>query len=452
MWIPTLKETDQPIYMALVDAIADAIESGELKVGDRLPPQRRLAWKLGLNPSTTMQAYREAARRHLVSGEVGRGTYVLEGSKESSLFLIKNHSDSKTHIDLSVNVPAIEINNHDTKETLLKLAQSDRLAAENYLTPEAITLGQSMAAKWLALRGVNCQPANVKLCAGAQQGILAVLLSFCYAGDPVLVEELTAPGIKAVGRQLHLPLYGVPLDEKGIIPEEFDRLIRTTGAKVVVLTPVLQNPTGSVMDRQRKAELVEVILKHQLIVLEDDIYGALSDEPPLYNLLPDNCLLVTSFSKTVSAGLRLGYIAGNKKLLAQVDPDAQMTSWAVSPLSLAVACEWIADGTAQARLRWQQTEVVQRWRLAYKIVGRYMQNTHQPGPHIWLKAPFPQPELAKLCVEVGVEVVPADVFAVRKQHLNAIRISLTAAKSQVELKIALEAIAAVLEKQQVRPG
>ena len=72
MWIPLLPNTPQPRYLALVEAIAEAIECGELKVGDRLPPQRRLAWALGLNPSTTQQAYREAAARHLVSGEVGR--------------------------------------------------------------------------------------------------------------------------------------------------------------------------------------------------------------------------------------------------------------------------------------------------------------------------------------------------------------------------------------------
>ena len=60
MWIPTLTDTDQPRYLALVDAITRAIACGELQPGARLPPQRRLAWALGWNPSTTMQAYREA--------------------------------------------------------------------------------------------------------------------------------------------------------------------------------------------------------------------------------------------------------------------------------------------------------------------------------------------------------------------------------------------------------
>lgn len=196
MWIPILKETNQPKYILLVEAIAEAIEKGELKVGERLPPQRQLVWRLGLNPSTTMLAYKEAARRHLVSGEVGRGTYVLQGSKEASLFLIKNPQPLKEHIDLSTNLPAIDRDNQDMASTLIALTTSDGWhGVQNYLTPDAIQLGKIRATEWLKLRKVSYLPENIKLCAGAQQGLLTVLLSLCQAGDPILVEELTAPGL-----------------------------------------------------------------------------------------------------------------------------------------------------------------------------------------------------------------------------------------------------------------
>lgn len=351
MWIPTLEETGEPKYLALVNAIARAIEKGELKAGDRLPPQRQLAWKLGLNPSTTMQAYREAARRHLISGEVGRGTYVLEGSKEASLFLIKNQQSSKKRIDLSTNLPAIEDENQDISLTLTALIESNGLlGAQGYLTPESIKLGQIMAVEWLRLRQMDYRPEDVKLCAGAQQGVFSALLSLCHSGEPILVEELTAPGIKAAARQLHLPLHGIALDKKGIIPHEFDRLIRTTGAKIVVLTPALQNPTGSVMDSERQIDIADIVLKYSLTVIEDDVYGALSDELPLSRLIPDNSLFVTSFSKTVSAGLRLGYIAASQRLLQHIDPDSQITNWAVSPLNLTIGSQWISDGIAKRRV------------------------------------------------------------------------------------------------------
>ena len=439
MWSPILKETNQPKYILLVEAIAEAIEKGELNVGERLPPQRQLAWKLGLNPSTTMQAYKEAARRHLVSGEVGRGTYVLQGSKEASLFLIKNPPPLKERTDLSTNLPVIDQDNQDMASALMMLtASAEWHGVQSYLTPDAIQLGKIRATEWLELRKVSYLPENIKLCAGAQQGLLTVLLSLCQAGEPVLVEELTAPGIKAASRQLHLPLHGIMLDEQGIIPGEFDRMIRTTGARVVVLTPSLQNPTGAIMGHQRRGEIADIIAKYQLIMIEDDVYGGLVERPPLSVLLPERSVFISSFSKTVAAGLRLGYIAASVPILNKIDPDAQLTHWAVSSLSLMIANQWVEDGTAEKRLNWQRKEVAQRWRLARKFVGQYMLDIDCASPHVWLTAPFEKPELVELCSQAGICVAPADVFAVRTAPLNAIRISLTAAKNQVELKVALE--------------
>jgi DNA-binding transcriptional MocR family regulator len=445
MWIPTLEEDGGPKYRALVNAIAKAIETGELKVGERLPPQRQLAWKLGINPSTTMQAYREAARRHLIGGEVGRGTYVLEGSKEASLFLIKRQEATGRHIDLSTNLPAIEKGNQDFADTLTALLPSGGLnMAQGYLTPPLIKRAQIAAAKWLALRNIYRLPDNIKLCAGAQQGLFAALLALCRAGEPILVEELTAPGIKAAARQLHLPLHGIRLDRYGIVPEQLDRLIRTTGAKVMVITPTLQNPTGSVMNDARRREIAAIVVKYRLTLIEDDVYGALSQQTPLAAELPDHSLLITSLSKTVEPSLRLGYLAGSTDLMQRIDPEGQLTQWAVSPLSVVIANQWIENGTALNRVNWQKEEVSQRWRLARKTVGNYMTYNDTPSPHIWLSAPSIPSELVELCRDVGVITAPADTFSVGKQHINAIRLSLTAAPSRAELKAVLEAIAGQL--------
>jgi DNA-binding transcriptional MocR family regulator len=392
-----------------------------------------------------MQAYKEAARRHLVSGEVGRGTYVLPGSKGASLFLIKNRPPLKERIDLSTNLPAIDQDNQDLASTLMMLTVSTEwCGVQSYLTPDAIQSGKIRLAEWLKLRKASYLPENIKLCAGAQQGLLAVLLSLCQTGESILVEELTAPGIKAASRQLHLPLHGIISDKQGIIPGEFDRMIRTTGARVVILTPSLQNPTGAVMGHRRRSEIADIINKYQLIMIEDDVYGGLVNQPPLSVLLPDRAILISSFSKTVAAGLRLGYIAASVPLLSKIDPDAQLTHWAVSSLNLMIANQWIENGTAEKRLNWQREEVAQRWHLARKFVGQYMLNVICASPHVWLTAPFEKPKLADLCSQAGINVVPADVFAVRLAPLNAIRISLTAAKNQVELTIALETIANLL--------
>jgi DNA-binding transcriptional MocR family regulator len=227
VWTPTLADDGQPRYLALVAAIAEAIERGELKVGERLPPQRRLAWALGLNPSTTQQAYREAAARHLVSGEVGRGTYVLAGSKEATLFRLKQSDQQQAVIDLSTNVPVVDPHNLDLQHSMLALlSQGETALLEHYLGPEQLLLGRVQGARWLANRGLTLAPDELLLCGGAQQGLTTILQSLCQAGEPVMVEALTAPGIKAACRQLRLPVHGVALDEQGLCPEQLDRVAR----------------------------------------------------------------------------------------------------------------------------------------------------------------------------------------------------------------------------------
>lgn len=436
-----LTASDQPRYLALVDAIADAIERGELKVGQRLPPQRRLAWALGLNPSTTQQAYREAAARHLVAGAVGRGTYVLAGSKEATLFRLKRHDAEQAVIDLSTNVPVVDPDNRDLQASLhrlLELEQSGLL--EHYLGPEQLLAGRVHGARWLAERGLTLATDELLLCAGAQYALNCVLQSVCEDGEAVMVEALTAPGIKAACRQLRLPVHGVALDEHGLRPDELDRVTRASGARVLVITPTLHNPTSTCMDAARRQAIAEVVKRHQLLVIEDDVYGALSEQPPLYPLLEGRGILVTSLSKTVAAGLRVGWIVAQPSLLAQIEPHSQASHWSVSPLDLHIACQWIADGTAVRRLAWNRQETAERWRLARSVLGAALLDDRQASPHVWVAAPAGAEALAADCRRRGVEVVPGNVFAIGVDEVKAVRISLSAATSRAQLKQGLEAV------------
>ncbi|MDH0300441.1 PLP-dependent aminotransferase family protein [Pseudomonas sp. GD04091] len=440
MWIPTLPDTHQPRYLALVEAIAAAIEQGELKVGERLPPQRRLAWALGLNPSTTQQAYREAAARHLVAGEVGRGTYVLASSKEATLFRLKQRDRQRQVIDLSTNVPAVDPHNQDFNNSLRTLlGQGQDTLLDHYPGPEQLLLGRIQVARWLANRGLELSADDLLLCGSAQQALALVLQSLCQPGEPVMVEALTAPGIKAACRQLRLPVHGVALDAQGLRAEELDRVARASGARIVIATPTLHNPTGACMSEARRQAIAEVVRRHRLLLIEDDVYGALSDHAPLHPLLEGRGILVGSLSKTVAAGLRLGWIAASPEWLRQVDPYTQATHWPVSPLTLHIACQWLGDGTAARRLAWQRRETEERWRLARAL---FPMLEGMPSPHAWLTVPGDTEALVSACREHAVEIVPASVFAIGTQAVQAVRISLSAAASRALLKQGLEIVSA----------
>lgn len=439
MWTLNLAGRNPVKYLAIVEALAEAVEAGDLKPGRQLPTHRELAWRLRVNVSTVTQAYREAARRHLVSGEVGRGTYVLADSREAALFGLKE-LDRSDVIDLSTNVPAVDLANGDLDAILKEIAANGSLpAAQTYHSPQLIRRSQIAAAAWLAWRGFELRPKDVVTCAGAQQALMTVLLALCRSGDSVLVEELTFPGMKAVGKQLGLRAHGIAIDAEGACPASLDKVARATGARVVVLVPSLQNPTGAVMSGERRRAVAEIIRRRDLLLIEDDVYGGLTELPPLARELPERSIVVSSLSKTVAPGLRFGMIAGLVPVIQSLASEIHATSWQLSPLMCEIACHWLESGVAQRRVAWQRAEVERRYRMAEPILlGRPDRPARRhPSPHVWLPLPGDCEERAQLCRRHGVEMVPSGLFAVSRDAPTGLRASITAPASRRELSLAL---------------
>ena len=125
MWIPTLSDQSLPRYRAIADAIADAVNSGDLSPGHRLPPQRQLAWKLGVTVGTIGRAYDLARQRGFVAGEVGRGTYVQIAPAERQPILSRDHIGNL--IDLSLNQPASGRQAEQFRKTLTEVGATSEL-------------------------------------------------------------------------------------------------------------------------------------------------------------------------------------------------------------------------------------------------------------------------------------------------------------------------------------
>lgn len=440
-WIPDLDRSTGPKYSAIVEALAADIERGRLRPGDRLPPQRDLAWALKVNLSTVTQAYREATRRHLIAGEVGRGTYVLAESAEAALFGLKDHGPSEI-IDLSTNVPAVDGANRDLEDAVSAMAADGGLAfGQAYHQPDLVERARIAGADWLQARGLAVRPRDVVPCAGAQNALMAVLMHLCKQGDTVLVEELTFPGMKAVARQMGLRLHGVEIDSEGLVPDALEAACRQTGARVVVCVPTLQNPTAAVMGEERRAAIADVAQREEIVVVEDDVYGVLADVPPLAKELPERGIVVTSLSKSVAAGLRFGMIAGQAPAVGEIAAEIHTTTWPMSPLTIDIARRWIADGTARRRTGWQKDEIARRQRIFarhFRTMGSVL------SPHVAIAVNEPGSEVAEACRKAGVDVVAGRLFSVDRGDPELIRLSLTASKSRSDLAAAVERLAELL--------
>ncbi|WDD97187.1 PLP-dependent aminotransferase family protein [Thalassomonas actiniarum] len=442
MWSPDLSQETGPLYQRLVSAMAKAISSGELAVGDKLPPQRQLAWHLGVNLSTVTKAFQEATKRHLIYGEVGRGTFILGKSTEAALFELKQTKQNQL-IDLSTHVPAVNPSDNGLDTTLTAMLNREAGVSEllNYHSPQALQEMKIAAANWLAEFDYHISPTACITTTSAQNALLITLLTCCDKGDTVLVDELTFPGIKAVARVLGLKLYGIKMDSQGMQPSSLDLAIRTTKAKVLVSDPTLQNPTGSSMGEARKKAFVEVIMSHDILFIEEFVVGALAGTAPVSESIKSHSVLITSFAKTVAPGIRFAILAGEHDIIKQMDNESHVTSWQLSPLMAEIAKQWINDGTARKRLHWQQQEIKQRYQLFNQVFAKSLCLIEQNcSSHIWLPVPIDADVFAQSCQQQGVAVVPASLFAVGHQFPQCIRVSLTAAKNRQQLKAGLELI------------
>lgn len=439
MWTPILCRSDKPLYLQVVDAMAQDIAKGRLAIGEKLPPQRQLAWALEVNLSTITKAFQQAAKQRLIAGEVGRGTYVLGQSAEAELFLLQNLP--KENIDLSTHVPAEHPDNGTLEETLnLISSQQDGLSSFlNYHSPASLTRLNITAAKWMKQLGYPVEAKQCVVTNTAQNALLVTLMAACGRDEVVLVNEMTFPGMKALAKQMGLRLYPVKSDVQGIVPEALDLAIRSTAAKVLVSDPTLQNPTATTMGEVRRKEFAQVVKHHDLLFIEEYVIGMLSQLPPVSTLLPDNAVLITSFSKSIAPGVRFAVIAGYHKVVGQLLRESHTTSWQLSPLMAEVAAQWIENGIAGKRRAWQQSELNKRFDLFKRLFpsGHFAGN-QVPSPHIWLQVTNNADEVANILADKGVTVVPSSLFAVGHQPADFIRVSLTAAKDMQQLKTALE--------------
>ncbi len=444
IWVPELAKSNQPTYLAIVEAIGDAIRMGQLRPGDPLPTHRLLADLLGLNVSTITRAYREAARRRLVGGEVGRGTYVLGVASEAALFALQHRPEGGV-IDLSLNMPPIAARDSDLAAFTERLGTVEAARLLHYPSPGETLVHRQAAAGWMKRRGLEADPEGIVVCAGAQHA-MDTAISFFQEQDEVACEALVYPGLKAAARHWQRRLHPVAMDAEGILPEAFEAACRS-GLRLAVVSPTLHNPTTATMGIQRRKKLVEIARKWDVILVEEDVYGLLQEDapPPLVALAPERVLYLTGLSKTVAPGLRIGYLLFPPGLRQRMRDAEHHTTWYVSALTMALATQWLQNGTAWRRLLTQRRELAARYRLCQKHLQGFKWRGNSHCPHVWLTAPpGGSATFAKRALATGVVVVPSSVLAAgRLPSEDGIRISIGAAPDRRTLAEGLSRLAAL---------
>lgn len=449
-WLPDLDRFSGPRYAAIAQSVAEAIGDGTLAPGDRLPPQRDLAWKLGVTVGTVTRGYSEAERRGLVKGEVGRGTYVRPTGVMESWMMRGGEEEIGELIDMNFILPTASSELEIFGATLTSLGQQPDIMETLGYQPHIGRLSHRQAgAQWLARSGLEMPAERIALVAGAHHGIVAALSAIARPGERILTEALTYPGLQAAARLLGLRLEPVAIDEQGLVPEALDVACRNGEARGVYFVPKLQNPTTGTMSEARRAEIAEVCRHHALPFIEDDLFGLLDAETPtpVTTLAPEFGHYVTSLSKTVSPGLRVGYVAAPASSMDRLSQAVRSTCWMATPLTGEIASRWICDGTADRILTSLRAEAEKRRRAALEILGPWQPRCPVGSLHLWLSLPEPwrAGEFAAQALARGVRITPSDTFAVgRASEIEAVRVGLGPPRGAAAFDQGLKTIAQLL--------
>jgi DNA-binding transcriptional MocR family regulator len=449
-WMPDLAGHKGPRYRAIAETLAEDVSNGRLTAGTRLPTHRDLAWKLRVTIGTISRAYAEAERRGLIVGEVGRGTFVRPPAGAAAIMPgdILGETRDPDFIDLTINRPCAAGEGAAMAAALEQLAAEPDLAALlDYQAPAGRQEDRVAGAAFLKVCGLATTPEQVVATAGGQHAMACVIGALTRPGDTLAVEALTYPGLRALASLLHLRLTPIALDEEGLIPEALDTACRAAPVRALYTMPTLHNPTTATMPVTRREALAEVARRHDLALIEDDVYGFLLDAPlsPLVHFAPERAFYITSASKSLMPALRIGYVHAPK---AQVEPIAaavRATIYSAPPLMARIAARWIADGTAARLAEEKRDETRRRNQMARRILAGFAGDP--AAPHLWVTLPEPwrADEFVATARRRGVGIIPAAAFAVTRQPPEAVRICLGAQTTADRVERALTQLAELLD-------
>lgn len=439
-WTPNLEGRSGPTYIALANAIAEAIEAGDLTPGERLPPRRELAHALKISVNTVSSAYVEAERRGHVVGEVGRGTFVRRRTEETFTY---GHPAGL--IDLSICRPAVLPDQMPLIRDVIRAAAEEPDLGAMLACRPIIGLSEHRlaASRWLFKLGMPADPSDIVITNGCAHGLLVALSTVTEPDDTVLTDGLTDHGLIALASFLRFNLKPVPTDSEGIQPAAFETLVKKGGIKALVTTPTLNNPTCTLMSAERREQIAAIAAAHEVVVIEDDVFSPLVEDapPPLSFFNPDNSYYVTSLTKCTVPGLRVGYLVGPTRNTQRLVARVRTTSWMATPLVADLATRWIEDGTIDEIVAGQRRELAARQALVASLLKDFDVAAHPSGPNAWVQLPgeWRADGFVRHAFQRGIVLTAPEPFIVgRSAAPHAVRLSVGSAETRADLEQALD--------------
>ncbi|MBZ9988399.1 PLP-dependent aminotransferase family protein [Mesorhizobium sp. BH1-1-5] len=419
-WLPDLSSGSGPLYQRLADSIESDIDKGVIDAGAKLPPQRDLAYDIGTTVGTIGRAYQLLRERGLVSGEVGRGTYVLGQHAETPKPEVEPGLQGTRFID----APSGKLRFDSTAapdvgqgaviaDMLSRTAQEHPHDISSY-TRDFPERWYEAGSRWLARNSFRPSPDSIVPTLGTHAAVMAAIAALTMPGDYVVFEHLTysqiARSAGLIGRRTAL----VSTDEDGIDPDDFERVCAQKHPKVMFLMPTAKNPTLVTLSAERRQAIARIAREYNVALIEDDLYGELTDDPTplLAKYAPERTIVAGGLSKSVAAGVRGGWLSCPPAYRHRIRVAHKMMTGGLPFLLAEVGTRLVMSGQADEIRKRCIAEIQARLAIVRDVLAGFDIKARDNVPFLWLSLPDPwlSGTFKNACLAQGVLIDDEDEF------------------------------------------
>ncbi|MFH1277859.1 MAG: PLP-dependent aminotransferase family protein [Candidatus Eisenbacteria bacterium] len=442
-----------PLHLQIARGLRERILRGAIPAGARLPASRKMAEALGVNRSTVVQAYQTLWSEGLTEGFVGRGTVVrpsvaaagapVPSPPWGALFAAgREQADGEVRdlvrllaredvISLAAGLPAPDLFPMDE---LADIARAVLEGGGRSLLYWCDTLGYEPLRKALADRFTNTAPGEVMILSGSSQGIFLVARALIEPGDTVAVGSPTYLGAIQAFRGAGARLAAVPVNHGGMDLDILESVLSRTPPKFIYTVPTFQNPTGSTMPLESRRRLLDLAYRYGVPIVEDDPYTPLRYEgnpvPTLKELDTQGFVIhLSSFSKILFPGLRVGWMAAPKRVIDAITPAKYLQDLFTNSHAQAVVYEFCRRGLLDRHLEKVRREYGRRRDRMANSLGRHCPRFEftipEGGYFLWCRLPrgIGARELLRESLRKKVSFITGEIFCPDGQGRDRIRLN-----------------------------
>ncbi|WP_346827501.1 PLP-dependent aminotransferase family protein [Serratia inhibens] len=469
-------------YATLAAILSQRIEQGLYPAGDRLPSVRMLSQEHGVSISTVQQAYRLLEESQLVEARPKSGYFVRGLRTLAELPAVTR--PVQRPVDISQWEQVLELIRTKPREDLVQLGRGMPDISEPTLKPLVKALGhmgrhgdlrslyydniqgvmglREQVARLLLDSGCQISADQLVITTGCHEALSAGLRAVCQPGDIVAVDSPCFHGTMQTLKGLGMKALEVPTDPlTGISLEALEMALDQWPIKAILLTPNCNNPLGYIMPEARKQRLLTLAQRHDVAIIEDDVYGDIAYQYPRPRTIKSfdddgRVLLCSSFSKTLAPGLRIGWIAPGRYLERVLHMKYIGTGSTATQPQLAIA-DFIRHGHYLQHLRRMRTRYQQnRDRMTGWIMKYFPPGTRVSQPRggfmLWIELDdeFDTLRLNRYLEQQGVQIAVGSIFSASGKYRNCLRINY-APKLTPEIEQAVSRVGKTIQRLLLAP-